>query len=88
MKTKIKIRLAIIFFLVLALFGTGLSLYGGNMIDYIRDHLKKNPLPMADIGVKLKNSSTYLVACGGIKVILTKEQLTQGYNLSNLKIYK
>ena len=85
MKTKIKIRLAIIFFLVLALFGTGLSLYGDNMIDYIRDRLKKeNPLPMADIGVKLKNSSTYLVACGGIKVILTKEQLTQGYNLSNL----
>ena len=85
MKKKRKMWLSIIFFLVLSLLGMGLTLSGGNMIDYIRDRLKnENPLPMADIGVKLKNSSAYLVACGGVKVILTKEQLTQGYNLSNL----
>ena len=84
MKTKRKMIPLIIFLLALSIFGTGLSLYGGNTIDYLRDRRKNKTLPMADISGRLKNSSAYLVACGGVKVILTKEQLTQGYNLSNL----
>ena len=55
------------------------------MIDYFWDRWKKEKtLPMADINGRLKNSSAYLVACGGVKVILNKEQLTKGYNLSEL----
>ena len=84
MKTKRKMRPLIIFLLALSIFGTGLSLYGGNTIDYLRDHRKKKTLPMADISGRLKNSCAYLVACGGVKVILNKKKLTKGYNLSNL----
>jgi hypothetical protein len=85
MKTKRKIISIIAFLLVLALFGTGLTLYGGNLIDYVWDHWKKEKtLPLSDISGRLKNSSAYLVACGGVKVILNKEQMTKGYNLSEL----
>ena len=39
---------------------------------------------MTDISGKLKNSFAYMVACGGVRVILNKKQLTKGYNLSQL----
>jgi hypothetical protein len=78
-------KLFIIFLSLLALFGMGLTLYGGNLVDSIWDLLKKEKtLPMAVISGKFKNSSVYLVACGGVKVIVSKEQLTKGYNLSEL----
>ena len=85
MKTKRKMRAFIILLLVLPLFGTGLTLYSGNMIDYISDRLKsEKTLPMADISEKFKDSSAYLVACGGVNAILNKEKLIKGYNLSEL----
>jgi len=85
MKTKRKVTPILVFLLVSALFGTGLTLYGGNIIDYAWSRWEKEKtLPMADISGRLKNSAAYLVACGGVKVILNKEQLTKGYNLSEL----
>jgi len=85
MKTKRKIIPILVFLLTIALFGTGLTLYGGNIIGHAWNRWKKEKtLPMADINGRLKNSSAYLVACGGVKVILNKEQLTKGYNLSEL----
>jgi hypothetical protein len=85
MKTNRKIIPLLVFLLIIALFGTGLTLYGGNIIDYAWKRWKKEKtLPMADISGRLKNSSAYLVACGGVKVILNKKQLTKGYNLSEL----
>ena len=85
MKTKRKIIPLLVFLLIIALFGTGLTLYGGNIIDYAWSRWKKEKtLPMADISGRLKNSSAYLVACGGVKVILNKEQLIKGYDLSEL----
>ena len=84
MKTKRKMRPLIIFLLVSALFATALTLYSGKRIDYLRDRRKNKTLPMADISGRLKNSAAYLVACGGVKVILNKEKLTKGYNLSKL----
>ena len=59
MKTKRKMRPLIIFLLALAIFGTGLSLYGGNSIDYLRDHRENKTLPMADISGRLKNVFNY-----------------------------
>jgi len=77
MKTKSKMRPLIIFLSISALIGTGLTLYGGNTIDYLRDRRGKKTLPMADISGRLKNSFAYLVACGGVKVILSKGKLNQ-----------
>lgn len=45
---------------------------------------KKKKLPLSDISGRLKDSTAYLVSCGGVKVVLNKEQLTKGYNLSEL----
>ena len=85
MKAKRKMRPLIIFLLVLASFGIGLTLYGGNMVDYGLDRWKKEKtLPMTHVSGRLQNSSAYLVACGGVKAILNKQQLTKGYHLSKL----
>ena len=85
MKAKRKMRSFIIFILVLTFLGIGLTLYGGNMVDYDLDRWKKEKtLPMGHVSGRLKNSSAYLVACGGVKVILSKEKLTKGYKLSKL----